>query len=77
MHHAKEAHKFAKPPSHAFVVPREGKMSEMLQQAFPEAHFDDKNLEWRIDWDERQFPTQGQRIEEFATKHNLEILHRY
>lgn len=77
MHHAKEAHKFAKPPSHAFVVPRDGKMSELLQRAFPEAYFDETNLEWRVDWDERQFPTQGQRLDEFATRHNLEIFHRY
>ncbi len=52
-------------------------MTDLLQQAFPEAYFDEKHLEWRIDWDERQFPTQGQRLDEFSTTHNLEVFHRY
>ncbi|WP_041345019.1 hypothetical protein [Nitrobacter winogradskyi] len=65
MHHAKEAHKFARPPSHAFALPRDGEIAELLQQAFPEAYFDEKNIEWRIDWDERQFPTQGRALTSF------------
>lgn len=77
MHHAKEAHKFAKPPSHAFALPRQGRLTALLQAAFPEARFDEEHQEWRIDWDETQFPAQGQRLDAFATEHGLEIFHRY
>lgn len=77
MHHAKEAHSFAKPPSHAFALPQEGELTELLLLEFPEAHFNEEHQEWRIDWDEKQFPHQGQRLDNFATAHDLEILHRY
>lgn len=77
MHHAKEAHHFDKPPSHAFALPREGKLTELLLKEFPEAHFNEEFQEWRIDWDEKAFPHQGQRLDAFATTHELEIFHRY
>lgn len=77
MHHAKEAHKFDKPPSHAFALPREGELTALLREAFPEAYFTEAFGEWRIDWDEKQFPDQGRRLDAFATRHNLEIFHRY
>ena len=33
--------------------------------------------EWRIDWDPKSFPAQGQKIDAFASEHGLEIFHRY
>lgn len=77
MHHAKEAHEFKKPPSHAFALPREGDLTDLFRRAFPEAHFNEEHQEWRIDWDPTQFPEQGRRIDAFATEHDLEVLHRY
>lgn len=78
MHHANYPHQFDKEqPSHAFSIPREGELAGLFRQAFPEGHFDETHQEWRIDWDHKQFPDQGQRIEEFATAHDLEVLHRY
>lgn len=77
MHHATYPHKYDKPPSHAFSLPREGELTRLLRETFPEAYFDEKLQEWRIDWDETQFPDQGQRLDAFATAHGLEISHRY
>lgn len=54
-----------------------GELTELLLLEFPEAYFNEEHQEWRIDWDEKQFPQQGQRLDNFATVHDLEILHRY
>lgn len=77
MHHASEAHEFDKPPSHAFALPREGTSTDLLRKAFPEAYFNDEYQEWRIDWDPKQFPDQGRRIEAFSVEYGFEVLHRY
>lgn len=77
MHHASFPHKYDKPPSHALSLPREGALTELFRKEFPDAYFDEKTAEWRLDWDEKQFPHQGQRLDVFAAKYDLEIEHRY
>lgn len=77
MHHATYPHKYDKPPSHAFSLPREGALTALFREVFPEGYFNEEYQEWRIDWDEKQFPDQGRRIDTFATAHDLEVLHRY
>lgn len=57
--------------------PGRGRLTELLLKEFPEAHFNEEFQEWRIDWDEKAFPHQGQRLDAFATTHELEIFHRY
>jgi hypothetical protein len=34
MHHANYPHKYDKPPSHAFSLPREGALTDLLREAF-------------------------------------------
>lgn len=77
MHHAKEAHDLKNPPRHAFVLPQEGRLAQLLKETLPEAYFSEEHQEWRIDWDPKAFPVQGQKIEAFANEHGLEIFHRY
>ena len=77
MHHATYPHKYDKPPSHAFSLPREGELTGLFLKEFPGAHFNEEHQEWRIEWDESQFPEQGRKIDAFATVHDLEVLHRY
>lgn len=77
MHHASEAHDVRNPPKHAFVAPREGALAEALKAVLPEAYFSDAHQEWRIDWDPKDFPDQGRRIDAFAAEHGLEIFHRH
>ncbi len=77
MHHASYPHKYDKPPSHAFSLPLEGELTSLFLKEFPDAVFNEEHQEWRIAWDESQFPEQGRKIDAFATTHDLEILHRY
>lgn len=77
MHHATYPHKYDKPPSHAFNLPRDGELTRLFREEFPDAYFNEEHQEWRIDWDETQFPEHGRRLDAFATAHGLEITHRY
>lgn len=77
MHHASHPHKYDNPPAHAFALPREGALTDLLRQAFPAAWFNEDHQEWWIDWDESDFPDHGKKLDTFATAHNLEIEHRY
>lgn len=77
MHHATYPHKYDKPPSHAFNLPRDGALTRLFREEFPEAYFNEEHQEWRLDWDETQFPEHGRRLDVFATTHGLEITHRY
>ena len=77
MHHAKEAHSYKKIPSHAFVLPKEGPLAELLQKAFPEAYYVEEMGEWRLDYDAEQFPDQGKRIVAFEEAHGVDVQHRY
>lgn len=77
MHHAKEAHSYRKPPSHAFVLPKNGSLSELVQANFPEAYYVGDKGEWRIDYDAAQFPDQGKRIADFEQAYGIDAEHRY
>lgn len=77
MHHAKEAHSYNKIPSHAFILPAKGRLTDLLQAAFPEAYYVEDKGEWRLDYDAARFPDQGKRIAAFENEHGVEVEHRY